>query len=114
MFAPSFFASRDVPIFVIGGSDDLFVRFPGSGEWVYANTNEPHVAVEIVGGQHMGFTDIAVDDEVPQPRAHGSDVAPRRHAPGLRRPQARAYTEPEGGPTRSSRSRTSTRSSSRW
>lgn len=58
MFDPQFFRSRAVPIFAIGASDDLFVRFANSGQWVFDNTNPPHLLAELVGGQHMYFTDV--------------------------------------------------------
>jgi pimeloyl-ACP methyl ester carboxylesterase len=96
MFAPWFFKNRDVPIFVIGASDDLFVRFPNSGEWVYTNTSEPHLAAEIVGGQHMGFTDIPLDDSLlgPVPTNPTSPLAVTLQAYG---DAGACLPEPEGG-----------------
>ena len=96
MFAPWFFKNRDVPIFVIGASDDLFVRFQNSGEWVYANTSEPHLAAEIVGGQHMGFTDIPLDDSLlgPVPTNPTSPLAVTLQAYG---DAGACLPEPEGG-----------------
>ncbi len=62
MFDPAFFASRSVPVFAIGASNDLFVRFANSGQWVFDNTSDPHLLADLIGGQHMGFTDLALDD----------------------------------------------------
>jgi predicted dienelactone hydrolase len=58
MFDAPFFHTRTVPVFVIGASNDLFVRFPNSGQWVFDNTSAPHLAAELIGGQHMYFTDL--------------------------------------------------------
>ncbi len=58
MFDPPFFHNRSVPVFVIGASNDLFVRFANSGRWVFDNTAAPHLAAELIGGQHMYFTDL--------------------------------------------------------
>ena len=58
MFDASFFTSRTVPIFAIGASDDLFVRFANSGQWVFDSTSPPHLLAELIGGQHVYFTDI--------------------------------------------------------
>ena len=55
---PPFFHARSVPIFAIGASDDLFVRFANSGQWVFDDTSPPHLLAELIGGQHLGFTDI--------------------------------------------------------
>ena len=77
MFDASFFKSRTVPVFAIGGSNDLFVRFANSGAWVYANTNAPHLLADLVGGQHMGFTDLGLDDALlgPVPTGPTSPLA---------------------------------------
>lgn len=77
MFDASFFKSRAVPVFAIGGSNDLFVRFANSGAWVYANTNAPHLLADLVGGQHMGFTDLGLDDALlgPVPTGPTSPLA---------------------------------------
>jgi dienelactone hydrolase len=58
MFNPPFFRTRTVPVFAIGASNDLFVRFSNSGQWVFDNTSPPHVLADIVGGQHLYFTDL--------------------------------------------------------
>ncbi len=58
MFDASFFKSRPVPILVVGASDDLFVRFANSGQWVFDSTSPPHLLAEIVGGEHIYFTDV--------------------------------------------------------
>jgi pimeloyl-ACP methyl ester carboxylesterase len=58
MFNPPFFHTRAVPIFAIGASDDLFVRFANSGQWVFDNTSPPHLLADLVGGQHMYFTNL--------------------------------------------------------
>jgi hypothetical protein len=78
MFGAAFFKSRSVPIFVIGASNDLFVRFPNSGEWVYESTNEPHLSAELIGGQHIYFTDFTflMDSQLnPVPTGPTSDLA---------------------------------------
>jgi alpha-beta hydrolase superfamily lysophospholipase len=62
MFDPGFFKTRAVPIFAIGASDDLFVRFANSGQWVFDNTSAPHLLVNLVGGQHLHFTDLGFLD----------------------------------------------------
>lgn len=62
MFDASFFKKRSVPILIVGGTDDLFVRVPNSGQWVFDNTSPPHMLVKLVGGQHMGFTDLNLPD----------------------------------------------------
>ncbi|MGH7295097.1 MAG: alpha/beta hydrolase family protein, partial [Polyangiaceae bacterium] len=43
MFDPPFFHTRGVPVFAIGASNDLFVRFANSGQWVFDNTSPPHL-----------------------------------------------------------------------
>ena len=58
MFDPAFFQTRSVPIFAIGASNDLFVRFANSGQWVFSNTSSPHLLANLVGGQHVYFTDV--------------------------------------------------------
>jgi pimeloyl-ACP methyl ester carboxylesterase len=58
MFDAAFFKSRVVPVFAIGATNDLFVRFANSGQWVFDNTNPPHLLADLVGGQHIYFTDI--------------------------------------------------------
>jgi pimeloyl-ACP methyl ester carboxylesterase len=78
MFDPSFFKSRAVPVFAIGASDDLFVRFANSGKWVMDNTNAPHLLAELVGGQHIYFTDFTLlpDSALnPIPTGPTSDLA---------------------------------------
>jgi predicted dienelactone hydrolase len=78
MFSAAFFRSRPVPILVIGASNDLFVRFPNSGEWVYQSSNEPHLAAELIGGQHIYFTDFTflMDSQLnPVPTGPTSDLA---------------------------------------
>jgi pimeloyl-ACP methyl ester carboxylesterase len=78
MFSASFFKSRGVPVFVIGASNDLFVRWPNSGEWVYESTNEPHLSAELIGGQHIYFTDFTflMDSMLnPVPSGPTSDLA---------------------------------------
>jgi predicted dienelactone hydrolase len=77
MFDASFFKTRSVPIFAIGASNDLFVRFANSGQWVYDSSNEPHLLAELVGGQHTYFTDIAIADAAlkPVPTGPTSDLA---------------------------------------
>jgi pimeloyl-ACP methyl ester carboxylesterase len=63
MFDAPFFHTRSVPIFAIGASNDLFVRFANSGQWVFDGTSPPHLLAELVGGQHLGFTDITFLDD---------------------------------------------------
>jgi pimeloyl-ACP methyl ester carboxylesterase len=58
MYNPPFFHTRTVPVFAIGASNDLFVRFANSGQWVYDNTTPPHLLADLIGGQHMYFTDL--------------------------------------------------------
>ena len=62
MFDASFFKSRAVPIFVVGATNDLFVRIANSGQWVFDNTSEPHLMATLVGGQHVYFTDFPLPD----------------------------------------------------
>jgi pimeloyl-ACP methyl ester carboxylesterase len=78
MFDPAFFKSRAVPIFAIGATNDLFVRFANSGQWVMDNTNPPHLLADLVGGQHIYFTDITFltdGDLGPVPTGPTSDLA---------------------------------------
>jgi pimeloyl-ACP methyl ester carboxylesterase len=77
MFDASFFKKRSVPILAVGASNDLFVRFANSGQWVYDNSNEPHLLAELIGGQHTFFTDIAIADAAlnPVPTGPTSDLA---------------------------------------
>jgi dienelactone hydrolase len=63
MFDASFFRSRTVPVFAIGASNDLFVRLPNSGQWVFDSTSPPHLLADIVGGQHIFFTDVTLLDD---------------------------------------------------
>jgi predicted dienelactone hydrolase len=77
MYDPAFFKTRGVPIFVIGATNDLFVPYPDNGEWAFDNTNEPHLVAELVGGEHMHFTDLPLDDALlgPVPTGPTSDLA---------------------------------------
>jgi predicted dienelactone hydrolase len=77
MFDPGFFKSRDVPVFAIGASNDLFVRFANSGQWVFDNTSAPHLLANLIGGQHMHFTDLTfLDADLgPVPTGPTSDLA---------------------------------------
>jgi predicted dienelactone hydrolase len=77
MFDAPFFKTRKVPIFAIGASDDLFVRFANSGQWVFDNSAPPHLLAEIIGGQHVLFTDANLSDSVlnPVPTGPTSDLA---------------------------------------
>jgi pimeloyl-ACP methyl ester carboxylesterase len=78
MFDASFFRTRSVPVFVIGASNDLFVRFANSGQWVFDNAAPPHLAAELIGGQHMYFTDLTFLDDAdlgPVPTGPTSDLA---------------------------------------
>jgi hypothetical protein len=63
MFDAGFFESRAVPVFAIGATNDLFVRFANSGQWVFDDTSAPHLLADLVGGQHMYFTDITFLDD---------------------------------------------------
>lgn len=63
MFNPPFFKTRSVPIFAIGASNDLFVRFANSGQWVFDNTSPPHLLADLIGGQHMYYTDLTFLDD---------------------------------------------------
>lgn len=97
MFSASFFKSRAVPVFAIGASDDLFVHFPNSGEWVYESSNEPHLSAELVGGQHIYFTDFTflLDSELdPVPTGPSSDLAVTLRAYG---DAGECLPEPEAG-----------------
>jgi len=67
MFNAAFFKSRSVPILVVGGTDDQFVRLPNSGQWVFDNTLAPHLLAKLVGGQHVSFTDFALPDSLANP-----------------------------------------------
>jgi predicted dienelactone hydrolase len=78
MFDPAFFQARTVPVFAIGASNDLFVRFANSGQWVFDNTNPPHLLADLIGGQHVYFTDITLftDGELgPVPTGPASPLA---------------------------------------
>jgi predicted dienelactone hydrolase len=97
MFSAPFFESRAVPTFVIGASNDLFVHFPNSGEWVYDSTSEPHVAAKLIGGQHIYFTDFTFlqDSELdPVPTGPTSDLAVTLRAYG---DAGECLPEPEAG-----------------
>jgi dienelactone hydrolase len=67
MFDAPFFKKRSVPIFIIGGTDDLFVRLPNNGQWVFDNTGAPHLLAKLVGAQHIFFTEFMLDDELVGP-----------------------------------------------
>jgi alpha-beta hydrolase superfamily lysophospholipase len=77
MFDASFFKKRSVPIFAIGATNDLFVRLPNSGKWVFDQSNPPHLLAKLVGGQHMGFTDVNLPDFIlnPVPTGPASPLA---------------------------------------
>jgi predicted dienelactone hydrolase len=77
MFDPPFFQTRRVPTFAIGASNDLFVRFANSGQWVFDNTSSPHLLAELIGGEHMHFTDLDLSDSLlnPVPTGPTSDLA---------------------------------------
>ena len=77
MFSSDFFKSRAVPIFAIGATNDLFVRFANSGQWVFDNSSEPHLLADLIGGEHMHFTDLNLDDGLlgPVPTGPTSDLA---------------------------------------
>jgi predicted dienelactone hydrolase len=62
MFFTQFFKSRTIPIFVIGGTNDLFVPFATNAQWVFDNTDPPHYLAKLVGGTHIYFTDYRIPD----------------------------------------------------
>jgi predicted dienelactone hydrolase len=62
MFSASFFQSRSVPVFAIGGTNDLFVPIANNGKWVFDNTRPPHLLAKLVGGSHVYFTDFDIPD----------------------------------------------------
>jgi dienelactone hydrolase len=67
MFDASFFKRRSVPIMIVGGTDDLFVRIPNNGQWVFDNGNAPHLLAKLVGAQHVYFTEFMIPDALVNP-----------------------------------------------
>jgi dienelactone hydrolase len=77
MFDAAFFKKRTVPSLIIGGTDDLFVRLPNNGQWVFDNSEAPHLLAKLVGAQHVFFTEFMIDDELvgPTPTVPDSPLA---------------------------------------
>jgi len=77
MFDAPFFKKRSVPIMIVGGTDDLFVRLPNNGQWAFDNSGAPHLPAKLVGGQHLFFTEFMFDDELvgPTPTVSTSPLA---------------------------------------
>jgi predicted dienelactone hydrolase len=77
MFRADFFKSRSVPVFVVGGTGDLFVPPANNGQWVFDNTNPPHLFAKLVGASHVRFTDYDLPDDHlhPQPTGPTSTLA---------------------------------------
>jgi predicted dienelactone hydrolase len=67
MFNAQFFKSRSVPTFVIGASDDLFVPVADNGQWLFDNTNAPHLMAKLIGAQHVYYTDFPLPDALAGP-----------------------------------------------
>ena len=67
MFDAAFFKTRATPIFVIGGSDDLFVPVADNGQWVFDNTSAPHLMATLIGGSHIYYTDFPLPDGLAGP-----------------------------------------------
>jgi predicted dienelactone hydrolase len=77
MFDASFFQRRSVPVLIVGATNDLFVRVPNSGRWQYDHASGPRLLAELVGGQHVFFTDFPLPDVLanPVPTAPDSPLA---------------------------------------
>lgn len=61
-FEEDFFANRDVPIFFIGGGNDIFVNFEDHLEGPYERAHPPKYLMEVIGGTHVGFTDLYIPE----------------------------------------------------
>ena len=62
MFDTTFFQKRNVPVFVIGATNDLFVPPSNNGQRVFDNSNMPHLLATLVGASHVAFTDFGIPD----------------------------------------------------
>jgi predicted dienelactone hydrolase len=84
MFDAAFFRSRTVPVFVVSASNDLFVRPANNGQWLFANTGAPHLWANLVGGEHVHFTDFDLPDALlnPVPTSPTSPLATTLRAYG--------------------------------
>jgi predicted dienelactone hydrolase len=67
MFDAPFFKTRAVPMLVVGGTDDLFVRLPNNGQWAFDNSGPPHLLAKLVGAQHVFFTEFMIPDALVGP-----------------------------------------------
>ncbi|HEX4462286.1 MAG TPA: hypothetical protein VIA18_30125 [Polyangia bacterium] len=67
MFNAAFFKTRATPIFIIGGTDDLFVPVADNGQWAFDNTTAPHLMATLIGASHVYYTDFALPDSLAGP-----------------------------------------------
>lgn len=62
-FADGFFRTRSVPVLLVTGTRDLLVPQPDNTKRAYDLAGAPKAFASLVGGFHMGFSDIDIPDE---------------------------------------------------
>jgi len=72
-FAPSFFATRSVPLLAIGGSRDVYVPAPINVTYAYDHALPPKTRLILKGGSHLAFTDFDVPDDPNVTPTHPGD-----------------------------------------
>jgi predicted dienelactone hydrolase len=96
MFDPEFFSRRSVPVLIVAGTNDLFVRLENGGAYQLEHSAEPRLLAKLVGGQHVAFTDFGIPDAVLNPQPTGPD-APLAIALGFYGDSAICLPEPPAG-----------------
>ncbi len=74
-FAEPFFKNRVVPLMVIAGTNDRYVPPATNGFRAFQLAGAPKRLVTLIGGTHIFFTDIALDESGGNPTVNDSDIA---------------------------------------
>jgi predicted dienelactone hydrolase len=76
-FGDSFFRTRELPLLVLAGSDDHLVPAETNTARAYALAGAPKVSAEFVGGKHLGFTNLNLNEDTLglTPTTTSSDLA---------------------------------------
>lgn len=92
-------AGVTTPVMMLTGSNDLLVA-PGTNRLAYDKANAPRYWVELVGGNHIRFADVDLDDAIALEfvnRARGDQTSAQDLAGRLGANITSCTTEPSGG-----------------
>lgn len=60
IFQPGYYGSVDVPLLILHGDNDLLVDFDDHAVKIYDRANAPKSLVQLIRGNHIGFSDAAI------------------------------------------------------